>query len=275
MEGISLAIYEAMACGLAIAGADVGGQIELVTPECGILIQRSSEAVETGIYTSMLLDMLRDPRKLRSMGKAGRRRIAERFELRDMGVRMHELLLQASDWNSSRPQPGVNRGLAQSTLSMSIDYSRIEKLLQQIWPVFSWTRRNRTHLDLIFPGDKVPAIPAQTGLQQQFSETDSLARLQLIEDGIYNLFAQLPERVLHAYLDASMPRRSPLLGDIQVMRQRVLSNIARWQEQNSRVYIYGLGTHTQVLLGTCPAVMPLYAGSSIRKSVNRSSEYRV
>ncbi|OLD57869.1 MAG: hypothetical protein AUI54_01070 [Acidobacteria bacterium 13_1_40CM_2_56_5] len=259
MEGVSLAIYEAMASGVAIVGADVGGQIELVTSDCGILIQRSSEDVEIEIYASTLLKMLADPKKLRSMGEAGRRRIVEQFKLRDMGVRMHELLLQASDWNRSRPQPGVNRGVAQSTLSMSIDYTRIENLLRQVWQVYSWTQRNRTHLDLMFPGDKVPVIPAQTGLQQP-SETGSLAKLQLMEDGIYNFFAHLPERALHAYLDDNIPRRSQLLGDIQVMRQRVLPSIARWQEQKSRVYIYGLGTHTQVLLGTCPALMPLVRG---------------
>ena len=39
-EGIALAIYEAMSMGVAVVGAIVGGQAELVTPECGVLIPR-------------------------------------------------------------------------------------------------------------------------------------------------------------------------------------------------------------------------------------------
>ena len=39
-EGISLAIYEAMAMGVAPVSANVGGQAELLTPECGVLIAR-------------------------------------------------------------------------------------------------------------------------------------------------------------------------------------------------------------------------------------------
>ncbi len=37
-EGIAQSIYEAMAAGLVVVGADVGGQRELVTPDCGYLL---------------------------------------------------------------------------------------------------------------------------------------------------------------------------------------------------------------------------------------------
>ena len=38
-EGISLSIFEGMASGVVPVGAEVGGQPELVTPDCGILIR--------------------------------------------------------------------------------------------------------------------------------------------------------------------------------------------------------------------------------------------
>jgi glycosyltransferase involved in cell wall biosynthesis len=44
-EGISLAFYEALAAGVPVVGADVGGQRELVTPDCGVLIQRDEPHV--------------------------------------------------------------------------------------------------------------------------------------------------------------------------------------------------------------------------------------
>ena len=49
-EGISLAFYEALAAGVPAVGADVGGQRELVTPECGILVRRGDEATEVRRY---------------------------------------------------------------------------------------------------------------------------------------------------------------------------------------------------------------------------------
>ena len=47
----------------------------------------------------------------------------------------------------------------------------------------------------------MPAMPVHTGFQQQSMPTDGMAKLRLMEDGIYNFFAHLPEPVLQAYLD--------------------------------------------------------------------------
>ena len=53
MEGISVAIYEAMSMGIVSVGADVGGQSELVTETCGFLIKR--DAQEREHYVGCLL----------------------------------------------------------------------------------------------------------------------------------------------------------------------------------------------------------------------------
>jgi hypothetical protein len=262
MEGISLAIYEAMACGVAIVGADVGGQKELVTSDCGMLIQRSSETIETENYASVLSALLQDSAKLRAIGAAGRRRVAAHFQLAQMGRRMQDLLIRAADLNHSRPRPTVNAGVAHSCLSMAVDYLRIEKLLQSVWPIYSWTEQNRNHLDLMFPSNKVPPTRTLTGHPQPARPVDmsSPAGVQLLEEGIYNFFAYLPERVLQTYLGAGAAHRGPLLGDLLAMRQRILPQIASWEQEERRVYIYGLGTHTQALLGTLPMLMPLVHG---------------
>jgi glycosyltransferase involved in cell wall biosynthesis len=263
MEGISLAIYEAMACGVAVVAADVGGQNELVTPDCGCLISRDSESAEAETYSDILSGLLRDPARLRSMGAAGRQRIVDSFELRDMGRRMHELFLSSADWSRTRPRPAVNPGLGRSLVSMVIDYYRIEKLIRSVWPVYLWTQQNRSRLESLFPSDRIPPAPEHAGLKQAHAQPilraddEESASMRFLEDGIYNLFSNLPERVLQAYLDAEAPVQGQLLKDILAMRRRILPLIGRWQEQKRRIAIYGIGTHTQVLLGTLPALMPL------------------
>lgn len=261
MEGISLAIYEAMACGIAIVGADVGGQMELVTPDCGYLISRNSESGEAENYFAIISSLLSNPARLRSMGAAGRQRILHGFELRDMGRRMHELLLLSAEWNQTRPRLPVNPGLGQSLVSMVIDYHRIEKLVRSIWPLFLWTQRNRGHLEILFPSDKIPPALENAGLKQAQVPPDAQAEkddpIPMLEDSIYNLFANLPERVLQSYLGADAPAQGQLVKDTLAMRRRILPMIGRWEQQNRRIAVYGIGTHTQVLLGTLPALMPL------------------
>jgi glycosyltransferase involved in cell wall biosynthesis len=262
MEGISLAIYEAMACGIAVVGADVGGQKELVTPACGCLIPRASEAAEAETYASLIAGLLKDPARLQALGAAGRQRIVNGFELQDMGQRMHTLLLSAADWNRTRARLAVNPGLGKSLISMAIDYHRIEKLLRDVWPFYMWIQRNRGQLELLFPSDKIPPSPEHSGFNRAQNQeahpedVGKLASLQLLEESIYNLFAGLPERILQAYLGEDVPSKSTLLEDILAMRRRILPEIGRWQMQTRRIAIYGIGTHTQALLGTLPILMP-------------------
>ncbi|MEM4235311.1 MAG: glycosyltransferase, partial [Candidatus Methanomethylicaceae archaeon] len=82
MEGISLAIYEAMSAGLAIVAANVGGQAELVTEECGVLVSRSTQEEEIQKYTDVLTTLLRNPKMIKAMGEAGRKRVTELFNFK-------------------------------------------------------------------------------------------------------------------------------------------------------------------------------------------------
>ena len=104
-EGISLAFYEALAAGVPAVGADVGGQRELVTPECGILVRRADEATEVRRYADAIGELLDDPSRRRAMGEAGRARIREHFTLDEMGELMEELLARAAELAASDPRP--------------------------------------------------------------------------------------------------------------------------------------------------------------------------
>ncbi len=132
MEGIALAIYEAMAMGLAIVGADVGGQKELVTPECGFLIQRGSVEDEVHRYAAVLTDLLARPEARRTMGFAARERIMQHFTLPQMGERMVDLLQRAQQRHISCPKPEVSLGLSREYTILALEEKRLFDFLQPL-----------------------------------------------------------------------------------------------------------------------------------------------
>jgi glycosyltransferase involved in cell wall biosynthesis/GT2 family glycosyltransferase len=94
-EGIALTIYEAMASGVAVVGSDVGGQKELVTQDCGILLPVGDEVTDVKNYTRILSRLLENPAERLKMGNQARTRIENNFRLELMGQRILDLFAQA------------------------------------------------------------------------------------------------------------------------------------------------------------------------------------
>ncbi|MGQ9895911.1 MAG: glycosyltransferase family 4 protein [Roseiflexus sp.] len=92
-EGIAVALYEAMAMGVVPVAADIGGQRELVTSDCGILIPPSDH--ETPAYVEALIWLLTDPDRRVMMGSRARQRIIDHFRLDLMGDRISALIRHA------------------------------------------------------------------------------------------------------------------------------------------------------------------------------------
>ncbi len=141
-EGIALSIYEAMSAGLAVVGATVGGQAELVTPDSGVLLDRPLDSsgnndldIEAERYAFALLDLLRDGGKRRSLGAAARARIESHFELANMGGRMLELLAHARDTRDSSPRPRLPLSLANESAVQAIEQHRLTALTDHLWTV--------------------------------------------------------------------------------------------------------------------------------------------
>ncbi len=132
-EGISLAIYEAMSMGLAVVAADVGGQSELVTHECGVLVRRGSAEEEAERYAGVLEGLLRDPARLRAMGSAARERIRGSFELDRMGDRLDALLGRAAEWRTRAPRLGVPAGFARECVARAAEYLRLHEFADYLW----------------------------------------------------------------------------------------------------------------------------------------------
>ncbi len=132
-EGIALSIYEAMACAVPVVGADVGGQRELVTPECGVLLPRSEEAAEAEAYAQTLAALLRDPERLRRMGHAARQRIEAGFRLEQMGERMDGLLREFRRLHEAHPHVPPSREIGQICAAQAIEYQRLWTVADGLW----------------------------------------------------------------------------------------------------------------------------------------------
>jgi len=131
-EGIALSLYEAMACALPVVGADVGGQRELVTPECGILVARSVEDSEAEHYAQALAALLQEPYRRQAMGQAGRRRVTEHFTLDGMGERMVALLQEARRLHETQPRPAPTPAVGRACAARTIRYLRVYAVLRRL-----------------------------------------------------------------------------------------------------------------------------------------------
>jgi glycosyltransferase involved in cell wall biosynthesis len=124
-EGIAISIYEAMSMGLAVVGADVGGQRELVTPECGVLVPRmADEADEVRAYVAALSRVLDDPSHGGAMGVRGRARIQAGFEPAHMGERIVELLAEACRRHEERPRAPIAASFGVECAVRGLEYLR-------------------------------------------------------------------------------------------------------------------------------------------------------
>lgn len=132
-EGIALTLYEAMACGIPVVGARVGGQSELVTPDCGMLVERSTPHDEAARYAEALRGLLADRRRRESMGAAARARVETEFPLARMGVRMTDLLQRAIELHETQPRPSSARDLARASATESVELMRLAQLADRAW----------------------------------------------------------------------------------------------------------------------------------------------
>jgi len=134
-EGIALSIYEAMAMRLAVVGAVVGGQRELVTEECGVLLPRGAHDEETARYADALTDLLEHAQRRRDLGERARRRVCEHFRLDTMGERMNALLGTAQRDHIAAPRPVISRGVAVELANLALEHLRVNTALDDLWRI--------------------------------------------------------------------------------------------------------------------------------------------
>ena len=132
-EGIALSIYEAMASGLPVVAADVGGQRELVSPACGILVPRSDPNTESRRYAEALGMLLSDAARRKAMGEAARARVSEHFRLDQMSERMVALLERAIELHERQPRRPPDVDFAHAAAAQAIKYVRLSEMTHLTW----------------------------------------------------------------------------------------------------------------------------------------------
>ena len=101
-EGIALTFFEAMAKNLAIVGADVGGQSELVLNNCGVLVSQQNPESDTINYYHVLANLLSNPGLVKEMGENARKRVVESFDLTSMVNQVDECFMNISAQTQNR-----------------------------------------------------------------------------------------------------------------------------------------------------------------------------
>ncbi|MEW6399961.1 MAG: glycosyltransferase, partial [Bacillota bacterium] len=92
-EGLPLAILEAMAAALPVVAADVGGVAEAVVDGLtGLLVPPGDAAA----LAAAILALLRDPERVRSLGRTGRERVEAQFDAELMAARVVGVYRQAA-----------------------------------------------------------------------------------------------------------------------------------------------------------------------------------
>jgi glycosyltransferase involved in cell wall biosynthesis len=90
-EGIPLTVLEAMACGLPVVGTRVGGVPEVVVDrETGLLVPPSDPSA----LAHAIASLWNDPESCERMGRAGRRRAEELFDVRRMVAQYEALYIE-------------------------------------------------------------------------------------------------------------------------------------------------------------------------------------
>jgi hypothetical protein len=111
-------------CAVPVSAA-VGGQAELVTPACGVLIPPQPRAQQ--IFADELLRLLRQPALRQQMSHMARQRVVSHYRLDTMGKRMNGLLIKAQMLHQSRSCPPISGDAAHAAAQAAIERAHYGK----------------------------------------------------------------------------------------------------------------------------------------------------
>jgi hypothetical protein len=122
-----------MAAELVVVAADVGGQAELVEPDCGFLVPRGDDRQERAQFVQILARCIGDRALRQRLGARAAQRVAEGFRLDQMGARMLALFELASSRRGGPDAVRLPLRFARETATFAVDYVRLHDLATQLW----------------------------------------------------------------------------------------------------------------------------------------------
>ncbi|HEU5103215.1 MAG TPA: glycosyltransferase [Roseiflexaceae bacterium] len=142
-EGLALVLFEALASGVVPVTVDSGGQRELVTPDCGILVAPDDR--QEARYTAALEWLIRSPRQRLAMSAAGRQRVADQFSTQQMGRQLDNLLAAACERAKARETEPAAQAPALVAASLAVEelrqYQRNHRFRAAVGAWEWWKRR--------------------------------------------------------------------------------------------------------------------------------------
>jgi glycosyltransferase involved in cell wall biosynthesis len=109
VEGLSLSLLEAMACGVACVATDAGADGEVLEQEAGVILKTQNVATQLKILLPQLHD---HPTWTSQLGQNARRRVEERYTLSDNINQLETLYASIVQENRGRSQPYTARSFA-------------------------------------------------------------------------------------------------------------------------------------------------------------------
>jgi glycosyltransferase involved in cell wall biosynthesis len=131
VEGISVAVFEAMAMATVPVSADVGGQSELITTDVGFLVPHGPSEVDG--YVAALRNLIENQDLRSQMSSAARDRVVQKFPLSAFGPRMEALFEQAEALRRIAPRQAISSGFAQEHTVQALELLRVEGALNYLW----------------------------------------------------------------------------------------------------------------------------------------------
>jgi glycosyltransferase involved in cell wall biosynthesis len=171
-EGIAVTLFEALAMEVVPVAADVGGQRELVTPDCGLLLPPGSGAEA---YADALGELIADPERRAQMGAAGRTRVLAHFSAPAMLDRMQALLDEATCLHRESPRPRVDPLLGLPAASLAIEHHQLEQRLRALPPARLLLRLRHSSLARL-----APLLRRPLALQGRLDRAIYVARRELL-----------------------------------------------------------------------------------------------
>lgn len=122
-EGISVALFEAMASGLVPVVSNVGGHSEVITAAEGFLINLGPHEVDE--YVDALTRLITAPEVRSVMAKAARQRIAASFTLEQGVEALLSAISRAHMLAKTAPRHQLPASYAMETASLAVEYTRM------------------------------------------------------------------------------------------------------------------------------------------------------